>query len=189
MESNRISPCRFFVALLPPEEIQVQVSAIKQQFADRYDSKAALKSPPHITLQPPFEWAIDDVSTIQNQLYLFAQTHPAIPITLNGFGAFPPRVIYVDVVKSSELLHLRQDLIQEFKTVFNLVNPIDEQRPFAPHMTVAFRDLSRDHFKAAWPEFQTQSIHFDFVATHLTLLIHKGQRWIEHSNFTLNLDG
>ena len=29
---------------------------IKQEFANRFNSKAALRSPPHITLHMPFKW-------------------------------------------------------------------------------------------------------------------------------------
>ncbi|MGK7915884.1 MAG: hypothetical protein AB4038_10100 [Prochloraceae cyanobacterium] len=39
----------FFIALLPPEEIQQNVTKIQQHFAQVYSSRAALKSPPHIT--------------------------------------------------------------------------------------------------------------------------------------------
>jgi len=36
---------------------------------------------------------------------------------------------------------------------------------FSPHMTVAFRDLTRQNFKAAWPEFQQRQLHLN---SHLT---------------------
>jgi 2'-5' RNA ligase len=47
---------RFFIALLPPQMIQDYANQIKQYFAEQYTSQGAQKSPPHITLQPPFVW-------------------------------------------------------------------------------------------------------------------------------------
>ncbi|NEN93697.1 MAG: 2'-5' RNA ligase family protein, partial [Okeania sp. SIO3H1] len=50
-------------------------------------------------------------------------------------------------------------------------------RPFSPHVTVAFRDLTKTNFRAAWLEFRERSLEFEFVASQLTLLIHNGKRW------------
>ncbi len=168
---------RFFIALLPPQEIQDYVNGVKQVFADRYKSRAALKSPPHITLQPPFEWELDNLSTLTRSLTEFALQHEPVPITLSGFGAFVPRVIFVDVVKTPELLAIHSALLAYMETQFSIIDPVSKARSFAPHMTVGFRDLTRQNFRAAWSEFQQQSIHFEFVASNLTLLIHDGKRW------------
>lgn len=181
------STSRFFIALLPPLEIQEQVNQIKQYFADRYASSGAQKSPPHITLQPPFEWEAEAVPILQECLSKFAGTRDRVPITLSGFGAFTPRVIYVNVLKTPELLSIQKDLMACVEASLGIVDPVSKKRPFAPHMTVGFRDLTRQNFKAAWAEFQNKSLHFDFTATHLTLLIHDGRRWNIHSEFPLAL--
>jgi 2'-5' RNA ligase len=174
---------RYFIALLPPQHIQEYANEIKQYFADKYASRGAQKSPPHITLQPPFEWVEGEVSRLEASLQQFAGHQQSIPITLNGFAAFPPRVIYIDVVRSQELLRLQADLMAYLEANLGIVDPVAKKRPFAPHMTVAFRDLSKQNFHAAWPEFQNRELHFDFTAHQLTLLIHDGQRWQIKSEF------
>lgn len=165
----------FFIALLPPPEIQDYVTGIKQDFADRYASRAALKSPPHITLQPPFEWANANIPTLEKSIKTFASGSSSVPITLYGFAAFPPRVIYVNVLKTQELLALQADLMAQME-LLGIVD-LSKTRPFAPHMTVAFRDLTKQNFRAAWTEFQHLPLHFEFTATQLTLLLHDGKRW------------
>lgn len=177
------SKSRYFVALLPPKDIRTQVNSIKQYFADHYGSWAAFKSPPHITLQPPFEWLAEEVPVLEQCLSEFATKYPSIPITLSGFGAFVPRVIYVNVIKTPALLTLQADLMTHLETTLGITDPKSKQRPYAPHMTVAFRDLSRQNFKAAWPEFQDRELHFEFIAGNLTLLIHDGKQWNIHSEF------
>lgn len=180
---------RFFVAILPPVEMQNRVNQIKQQFSDRYHSYAAQKSPPHITLQPPFVWEIESISEVEDCLNTFCQERSPFSLQLSGFGAFAPRVIYINVVKVPELLSLQADLRSQLEASLQLKDPSSEKRPYAPHMTVAFRDLSRPNFEAAWLEFQAQALEYDFVVSQISLLIHNGQRWNVYRDFGLKGKG
>ncbi|WP_138500145.1 2'-5' RNA ligase family protein [Nostoc sp. PA-18-2419] len=175
---------RFFIALLPPKDIQDYANQIKQYFADNYASRGAQKSPPHITLQPPFEWADANVSLLEVSLKEFVSEQKSVPITLSGFAAFPPRVIYIDVVRTQELFTLQADLMAYVENKLGIIDKVAQTRPFAPHMTVAFRDLTKQNFKAAWPEFEKRQLYFDFTADKLTLLLHDGKRWNLKSEFS-----
>lgn len=178
---------RFFIALLPPPDIQDYANSIKQHFSDRYNSRAALKSPPHITLQPPFERLASQVPDLKQCLSTFAHNQEVVPVTLSGFAAFPPRVIYINVLKTQELLTLQLNLMAHIETVLGIVDPASKSRPFSPHLTVAFRDLTRQNFKAAWLEFQHQQLQFEFTADRLTLLLHDGRRWTVYDEFSFLL--
>ncbi len=180
---NKIS--LFFIALLPPSDIQEYANQIKQYFADRYASRAALKSPPHITLQPPFKWLLADVPKLEACLQTFTSDRVSVPVTLEGFAAFPPRVIYINVLKTQQLLALQADLMAHLEAQLGIVDPVSKTRPFAPHLTVAFKDLTKQNFRAAWPEFQHRQLHCEFVANHLTLLLHDGRRWNVSEEFPL----
>ena len=167
----------FFIALVPPQSIQDEVNQIKQHFADRYASSKAFNSPPHVTLQQPFRWSPDNLEVLQDSLRDFAASRPPLSVILEGFGAFKPKVIYVNVLKTPELMWLQKQLIDRTEASLAIVDPKAKSRPFAPHMTVAFRDLTRQNFKAAWPEFEHRQLHFQFTSPNLTLLIHDAQRW------------
>jgi 2'-5' RNA ligase len=177
LELMQTSRNLFFIALLPPQEIQDYANQIKQYFADKYASRHAQKSPPHITLQPPFEWADENVPTLEACLQEFACGRKKAPIILNGFAAFVPRVIYINVVKSPELLTLQADLMIYLENKLGITDKASKTRPFTPHMTVAFKDLTKQNFKAAWPEFENRQLYFEFTADKLTLLLHDGKRW------------
>ena len=45
----------YFLAIIPPEEICKRVKSLKQEIAEKYKAKNALKLPAHITLQIPFQ--------------------------------------------------------------------------------------------------------------------------------------
>jgi 2'-5' RNA ligase len=173
---------RFFIALLPPPNIQDYVNQIKQHFADCYGSCAAQKSPPHITLQPPFNWLDAEVPVLQQYLSTFANREP-VTVTLNGFAAFAPRVIYINVLKTPELLTLQSDLIKHLDGL-EIITPVSKSRASTPHLTVAFRDLTRQNFKAAWAEFQQRQLHFEFTVDYLTLLLHDGKQWNVYHEFS-----
>lgn len=156
---------------------------MKEYFAQNYKSKHALKSPPHVTLQPPFEWQLDNLLVVEQCLRTFANAHQPVPITLKGFGAFVPRVIYINVLKTPELLTVQQELMACLETSLGIVDPVSKKRPFAPHMTVAFKDLTRQNFRVAWPEFENRELEFEFTASEITLLMHDSRRWTIHSKF------
>lgn len=174
---------RLFMALLPPPAIQAEAAAMQQEFSDRYASRAAQKSPPHITLQPPFTWPLAQLPNLMQALTTFAAHQVAVPINLHGFGAFPPRVIYLQVARSPALLQLQQELAQWLATTFGIRAERSVGRPFTPHLTVAFRDLTRANFQLAWSEFVGRSFEAEFIATDLVLLIHTGQRWVVQQAF------
>ena len=175
---------RFFVALLPPDFIQDEVRQIQSDFEVRYSSKSTLKSPPHITLIPPFEISSDRIELLQIELEEFAKTRSPFTINLSGFAAFPPQVIYLDVVPNSVLPNLYVDIATTLENTLGIIDPY-ASRPFVPHMTVAFRDLTPDNFELAWAEFRDRKINFEFEATNLTLLAHDEQKWNVQTNFAL----
>lgn len=173
----------YFIALLPPVEIQAEVTQIKQEFAEHYGSGAALKSSPHVTLQPPFARSIEQVSWLKAGLSEFATGYAPLSMTLSGFGAFPPRVIYVNVVKTPELMALQAELAAYLEAKLGFVDDRHPVYPFSPHMTVAFRDLKPQAFKQAWSQFQDRSLYYEFTASYLTLLRHNGQHWEIETEF------
>lgn len=164
--------------------VQDYANAVKQVFATEYDSRAALRSPPHITLQAPFEWNLEEQPQLSQALAEFAQGQVPVPIQLKGFGAFPPRVIYLHIERTPILLASQKALADELERRFEICDP-RKARPFRPHMTVGFRDLKRENFRRAWAKFEAQSVEFEFTVPNLTLLLHDGKRWNAVEDFPL----
>lgn len=176
---------RFFVALVVPSPLLEQVEQIKQEFSDRYQSRKAFNSPAHITLQSPFDWEPGNIQEVEESLTEFVGYHSPIPIQLDGFAAFPPKVIYVHVVKTPELMALQPALIHHLQTTLPGIKRPSHQS-FTPHVTVAFRDLTPKNFRQAWPNFEHRSFPGEFTASSLTLLGHNGQRWQSFAEFPLS---
>ncbi|MEC4985289.1 MAG: 2'-5' RNA ligase family protein [Oscillatoria sp. PMC 1068.18] len=177
----------FFIALLPPPEVQQVATKIKEHFAEVYNSRHALNSPPHITLQSPFKWLWENLPLLETSLAEFAGQEAPIPVILDGFGAFPPRVIYINPLRTPELIAIQQKLTEHLRNTCGIVDPKAKSRPFAPHVTVAFKDLTKSNFRAAWNEYQTKSLNYQFTVPNLTLLLHNNKRWEIQQEFPFQI--
>ncbi|QJW88471.1 2'-5' RNA ligase family protein [Spirosoma taeanense] len=164
----------YFIALLPDQIIQDEVTAFKQEAQARFGSGHALRSPPHITLVPPFRSHLSDFSALQAS----ADEQEPFSVQLRDFERFGNRVIFVNVVPEPALLTCQAQIADFCHQQFG-ISP--DPRPFHPHMTVAFKDLERAVFPNAWAYFSAQAYERMFTADAFTLLMHTGQQWeIKH---------
>lgn len=175
---------RYFVALIPPEPLYAEITQLKLQMRDQFGSKAALRSPPHITLHMPFLYRKDRDSKLIEVLEQVANEATPFRMQHSGFGAFEPRVIYVNVHTSAELRTLRTVLLQQMRRQLGLDNADYKNQGFHPHMTIAFRDLKKSMFADAWPSFRDRPFLQDWTCRELWLLRHDGAQWQPIRKFT-----
>ena len=172
---------RYLIAILPPEPIASDVLKLKEYFHQRYNSKASLNSPAHITMHMPFEWRADRETELVESFDKYASKHVPFSLELDGFGCFAPRVIFVAVVKNPLLDDSQRNLVAFCKSRLNLSNAIYRDEAFHPHITLAFRDLKRKYFDEAWEEFRAKPYLSTFEYRRLSLLKHDGKFWREFS--------
>ncbi len=163
------------MAILPDEAIQAEVTTFKKQLSDRFGAVHALRSPPHITLFPPFKWDSAQLEALCAVLKRFSTVWRPFEVQLRNFSAFPPRVLYVDVAENHALIQIQSVLESTLAAELRL-RP-DRPYGFRPHMTVAHKDLKREDFPAAWNYFSQQRYERIFQAEGLTLLRYSGARW------------
>jgi 2'-5' RNA ligase len=176
---------QYFIALIPPAPIFAEAVQLKTYFKEKYNSKASLNSPPHITLHMPFRWKEKKEEELVSKLQTFIKKFDPLKVCLDNFGAFTPRVIFINVV-TDELLNRLQKGVQRFcKRELNLFNANYKEQPFHPHLTLAFRDLKKPNFKLAWEEFGQREYKAEFIADKIALLKHNGKIWEVFREFTL----
>ena len=166
----------YFIAILPDEQLRREITALKNYMAMNYFSKAALSSPPHITLFPPFRRDERDEKPISDSLSLFAEKCSGFDISLNGFGCFKPAVIFIKTEENVQLNSLRNGLLAHLKSAVNLYDNQNE-RPYHPHMTIATRDLKKNYFYAAWEKFREKEFERKFEVKSIFLLKHNEKYW------------
>src|ERR1044071_4254592 len=93
----------YFLAFVAPEIINQQVLKWKLWMKEHYGCEAALRSPAHITLIPPFWMKPELENDLINSINEFSKTENCFQIQLKNFSNFKPRVIYVDVLSNEQL--------------------------------------------------------------------------------------
>lgn len=174
----------FFLALIPSPEIQRVATQLTQFCAQHFNTKKALNSPPHVTLHAPFKWQTSAYQQLIEHLQLFAEKHSPVPMIFDGMNCFKPRVIYIDVQQTPGLIEIQTSLKDSLQQI-GIEDKRYGHRAFCPHLTIAFKDLSKTNFYRAWSAFnspdnelyQARSLYFECVVYHLTLLRHDGIRW------------
>lgn len=175
----------YFIAIIPPEPIYGDTLALKNHFKDQYNSKAALNSPPHITLHMPFKWKESKEAALIAGLKEFLGNQEPFEINLNSFSAFEPRVIFIDVTKDEKLESLQKQIKRFCKVELNLFNADYKEYAYHPHLTLAFRDLKKAEFYKAWEEFKEKKFETTFSGESIALLKHDEKEWKVFKEFPL----
>ncbi len=162
----------YFLAIVPTEPLLSSLQEEKERFSALYHTSHALKSPPHITLYKPFRW--EDEQALISKLEEAVKDMPSFALNLKDYGAFAPRVIFVDV-EGSEKLGMLKNAVEE--TMADALQVEKEHRPFAPHLTLAHKDLSPQNFKKAWHELKEKPFQASFEVEGFWLLKHNGRKW------------
>jgi len=175
----------YFIAIIPGEPVLNDAQKWKEHFATEYNSKASLNSPPHITLHMPFKCKLKKEQSLIESLTIVARLSSFFDLKVEGFDAFPPRVIFLKVLKTESLKLLNENIHQVMKTQFNIFNADYRNHPFIPHITLAFRDLKKDKFEEAWREFGSKPYQQELHVDQYWLLKHDGKKWQSYQKFSL----
>lgn len=160
----------FYIAIVCPDTIEEKVKGFKLYMEQQYGCRAALKSPAHLTIVPPFR-AEDEM---EKPLLDFVQTFNIgmlpVDVKLDGYGNFGDRVLFVDVVPNPSLNSLENEAMQEFNTQFPAI--IFGMKPeFNPHVTIATRDIPMGKLEEAKTHFlANHQITEAFTAKELVLM-------------------
>lgn len=176
---------RYFMGIVPPAPIYDQVQDLKKYCFEKYGTKGALRSPPHLTLHMPFLWNEKKENLLTEGIASFCQTQAKFKLSMCGFSCFAPRVLFIDVDKNTTLIAFQRELVKFCRVKFNVLNANFRAQPFHPHITIAFRDLKKNRFTEAWHEFSDKPFRADFYVDAIALLKYDGQRWDILCKFTL----
>ncbi|MCS7035877.1 MAG: 2'-5' RNA ligase family protein [Saprospiraceae bacterium] len=172
-----------FIAIMPSRAVQEEVTAMKQYIADKWGPRHALKSPAHITLQPPFQWSEEAMPELKERLRHFASAQKPFWVVLNDYGAFAPKVFFIKPELSPQIKTLFARLRKTLETELHFVYDKKNERPFHPHMTLAHRDMPPTVFDQIWADFQERPYYRTFAVNSLALLRWMGDCWEVHEEF------
>lgn len=168
----------YMIAILPPEPIYSEVQEFKKRFVDTYESKEAYRRPAHITVIPPFGYSQEEEPKLTNFLTKFLKKYSPFELSFDGFGTFEKRVIFVQPEKNEQLKTLFKDITKAFNKDFKVREANSSSLPYAPHMTIGYKDLKPAMYDLAWGEFSSKLYRRKFMLGELYLMRHTGQQWV-----------
>ena len=166
----------YFVAILCPQTVNEKVLLFKNWMKEQFGCAAALRSPAHITLVPPFWLGEEKELLLLQALQSFGSTLDELKIELDGFSHFGSRVLFVSVKESPALKELKGQVEGHFIKSFGSGIQKDD-RPFHPHVTIANRDLKPSAFEKAWQHFNKREFNEAFLTNAVTILKLGSGRW------------
>jgi len=166
----------YFIALIPGSDLRDRVRIVKERMKVLYKAVHALKSPAHITLQMPFKRYSSDEPGMTEAFRKFAAEEYPFEVSLDGFGAFVPRVIYINITEPGPVRELHSRLKTMLISELGF-SPAEVMKDVQPHITVATRDLTKTAFSEAWPEIRNEEFKGTFLAGSIFLLKHNGMCW------------
>ncbi len=173
----------YFIALIPHTGLREEIREIKERMRDEYGAGHALRSPAHITLQMPFKRSFADEAGISDALERFALQEQPFTIDLDGYGSFPPRVIYIRV-RDPEPVRSLHSRLKEMLIEILAFEQHEVMGELQPHITVATRDLTKTAFSEAWPVLREEAFAGGFRVESIFLLKHNGRSWDILREFT-----
>jgi len=170
----------YFIAILPPKAEGEKIALIQKDISERYDTRAALKVEPHITLKAPFLFPAVEHPVVTDWFRQMKLAVSSFDLELRDFGAFPnpnKPVIYIKPQANPNLMDLQKQIIQDFRSHFPSIQLMSIELSYKAHLTIAYRDLKPAQFKAAWEEFREKKYGTSFSVTEIWLMQHNGVKW------------
>ena len=179
----------YFIAVIPSEKISAEITAFKQDIANRFESRASLKVLSHITLKAPFKLHGEEHEGLLKWFRELPVSREAFTLKLKGFGSFPNKnspVIFVHPEPNPVFHSLQKEIIASFKKAFPSIIMMAPDWKFNPHMTIAYKDLSPEFFPEAWSEYQSKLYEENMQVNSFFLLQHDRRKWNIIEEFVLN---
>jgi 2'-5' RNA ligase len=172
-----------FIGVMPPDEIGREVTVYKKTASELFNTNRALRSPPHITLIPPFHWDPEDYGALISRLQTVAENLQPFILTLSDFDTFRPRVIFIRIEDSEPLRQLQANTEAALEGMIYRKRKV--KRSFHPHMTVATRDLKRSEYPEAWKYFSQIRYQRAFPVKDIVLFRNEEKGWVVLSSVPL----
>lgn len=174
----------YFIAIIPPKPVAERIHQIRMKFAEKYHSEDALKPPVHLTLKEPFTMDTKEEVILKRRLNFIATQHQKFEHILKNFGRFQKHTIFINAEKHDFLVGLKNALKKMFRTSFYHVQ--QDQMPFNPHYTIAYRDIDDKYFEIAFAEYQGKTFYEKFICNKFILFKRDGKQWHNIEEFKLS---
>ncbi|QDH78702.1 2'-5' RNA ligase family protein [Echinicola soli] len=167
---------KYFVAIVPPGEVQVQAQEIKEAVREKYNAKHALKSPAHVTLKMPFVWNEHKEDKLFGLLRAFFKERGPFPVEFKGIGRFGRRIMYARVHGGDALVEMQEAFRHYCRRELKLNEELSD-KAYTPHVTLVYSDLKKNFFDECWAMLKERGFYGNMEVQQVALLKKENYRW------------
>lgn len=173
-----MSPHLHFIALIPEKSFSDKIRVLQEELKEKFGLNYAMRIPPHITLQAPFECFESDQIKLNLCIEGIKKEVNPITLTTSDFGSFIESVIYVGLQHSPALIRMQREIVDKLESTGCLA-PAQRNNQYLPHITLAHRDLDNLRFPAVWNHVSGKKLNETFSIERLVIYKHEEGRWLE----------
>ena len=168
-----------FIGVLLPEDITLTLEDCRRYMREAYGCKSGHATPIHVTLVSPFrlpeEYSTEDLARAVESEVL----PKGLSFTghIDNFDAFGDRTLFAKVVTDEKWVALRDAV---YGAVVKAAPGCTKKdvRPFAPHLTVANRDVPTGVMTDALQVMNELKLVEDFPVDNVTIFERQGGKWV-----------
>jgi len=177
-----------------PEPFNSKIDRIRRTVCKRFNAKRVLDWEPHITIANRVLLPEEKKDAIFSQLRDLCQATKPFEVKTSGFHILDipnlsfenPYVIFIGIEVSEKLLEFHKKIQDE---VFQgLERPSYKSSNYKPHITLAYRDLTKENFELAKKYFLENPLQtkYNFALDNLQLATqNKNGIWSSYQSFEL----
>lgn len=160
---------------------------MQEELKEKFGLNYAMRIPPHITLQAPFECRDSDQERLNACIAGIKKEVFPINLTTADYGSFIESVIYVGLQHSPALIKMQRLIVDNLEAEGCLL-PAQRNNTYQPHITLAHRDLDNLRFPAVWSHFEGKKLNETFGIERLVIYKHEEGRWLEFLSMPMAME-
>jgi 2'-5' RNA ligase len=153
-----------------PEPYYQQVKDIWQKLEEECGLQGIKVTPyPHFSWQIAQDYDLDLLQTIMSKV---AQQASTIPVQTAGIGLFtgPRPVIYIRVVKSTELMNFHAHLWELTQPAGKGISPFYSPESWMPHISLAYEDVDASNIAPIIEMLAFQNYTWKMIVDNISLI-------------------
>ena len=160
----------YFIAVAPNGRLSSEIRTFQKDFADRFGSVKSYNNFPHITVVPPFWESLENENLLIQKFISIEVGEKPFTIQLENFDSFDNvnnPVVFIKPKENLQFLEVAKKILESFGS----------KSKFNPHLTVAYRDLTRENYEKAWKEYSEKKFSAEFLIEKIGLYKHFNKKW------------
>lgn len=145
-----------------------------QQVWDELESECGLKGI-RVTPYPHFSWQIAadyDMQRLEQVMQTIAANAAPFTVHTTGLGIFtgPKPVIFVPLVKSTELMNFHELVWESVRLLGQEISPFYHPNSWMPHISLAYEDVDEANISAVINELVYETYHWEIRVDNISLI-------------------